>query len=399
MSRASAFNIVKGLKGMSGVLDKLKPMTPGQEEMLKALGDKSYEVLGFFGPTGTGKSLFSLAYGIHALLTGEYGKFVIIRPVIDIITGEELTIAKMPEAFMAAMKSYVRDVIGDLVEWGKVESLINEGRILVADPHYLRGRTFDNAVVFLDDIQLMRPEGIIEAIIRVGQRSRLIVAGDPIFQALKNVAQDPAALIREVLLSEEKSKVIDLGIRDIVREGAKRGLRFLVEYRLRARTLSESERRIYDTVRSKAPDADVITVVDITPYKQEYNVSSEHVPDALVVAKQGHLGRVVGRGGERINAAEKEAGKRLRAIELNLDFKDFIRALHPTPWIWKHVEEVDFAGPNLQVKVYEDVIGAVVGQRGSYVKFLDAVFKNLFNVGVRIIAVERPKGEREHKRR
>uniref|UniRef100_A0A7J2TZW0 PhoH family protein n=1 Tax=Ignisphaera aggregans TaxID=334771 RepID=A0A7J2TZW0_9CREN len=381
----------------SDVLGKIKPLTPGQEEMYKALTDKNYEVLGFFGPTGTGKSLFSLAYGVQCVLTGDFKRFIIIKPVIDITTGEEITIAKATTAFNEAVKNYMQDVLGGVIEWSQVENLLGN-KVVIADPHYLRGRTFDNAVVFIDDIQLLKPETIIEAIVRVGQNSRLIVAGDPVFQALREVQSDPAALIREVLLSEEKSRVVDLGIKDIVREGAKRGLRFLFEYKLRARVMSDEEKKVYDSVKAKAPDADIVTVVDVTTYKQSYEISSEHVPDALVVTKQGHLGRVVGRGGERINSAEKELNKKLRAVELNLDFKELVKALHPTAWIWKHIEEADFAGPNLQLKIYEDAIGAAVGQRGAYVRFLDAVMKKLLGIGVRIIAIERPRTKREKKK-
>jgi phosphate starvation-inducible protein PhoH len=382
----------------SDVMGKIKPLTPGQEEMYKALTDKSYEVLGFFGPTGTGKSLFSLTYGVHCVLTGEYRRFIIIKPVVDITTGEEMTIAKASAAFIEAVKNYMQDVLGGVVEWSQLEGLLGS-KVMIADSHYLRGRTFDNAVIFIDDIQLMKPETIIEAIVRVGQNSRLIVAGDPIFQALRDVQSDPAALIREVLLSEEKSHVVDLGIKDIVRDGAKRGLRFLLEYKLRARTMNDEEKKIYDIIKAKAPDADVVTIVDVTAYKQSYEVSSEHVPDALVIAKQGHLGRVVGKGGERINLAEKELNKKLRAVELNLDFKELVKALHPTAWIWKHIEEVDFAGPNLQLKIYEDVIGAAVGQKGAYVRFLDAVMRKLLGIGVRIIAIERPRARHEKKKK
>ncbi len=383
---------------MSSVWERLKPLTPGQEDMVKALMDRNIEVVGFFGPTGTGKSLFSLVYGINSVASGEYSRFIVVRPVVDVVTGEEITIARSLEAFTNTMKSYLQDIVAPFIEWSRVESLMNENRVVFADPHYLRGRTFDNSIIFLDDIQTMKPESIIEAIVRVGRNSRFIVAGDPIFQALKEVGHDPAALIREVLLSEEKSRVVDLGIKDIVREGAKRGLRFLVEYKLRSRKISDEEKKIYDAVKIKAPDADVVTVLDISSIKKSFEISAEHVPDALIVVKQGHMGRLVGKGGERINSVEKELNVKLRGVELNLDFKEIVRALHPTSWIWKHVVEADFAGPNLQIKVYEDAIGAAVGQKGGYVKFLDAVLRKLFGVGVRVIAVEKPRERRKEKK-
>jgi len=375
------------------VWDRIKPLTPTQEEIIKSLNSEEYEVLGIFGPTGTGKSLLTLAYGIQCVIDGKASRFIVSKPVVDVVTGEEVTLAKSPELFYDNMKSYVRDVIGLFIEWNLIEDLINQGKLVFTDARYLKGRTFDNAVLFLDDIQLMKPESILEAIVRVGRNTKLIVAGDPVFQALREVPPeaDPAALIREVLMSEEKSKVIDLGVKDIVREGAKRGLRFLLEYKLRSRKLSEEEKKIYDVIKSKAPDADVISVVDLVDLKKQYEISSEHTPDALAIAKQGHLGRVVGKGGERIESAEKELNMKLRAVELSLDFTAWIRAIHPTSWIWKHIEEADFAGPYLQIKVYDDVVGAMVGQRGAYVRFLDAVFRKLLNVGVKVVAVERPK--------
>ncbi|MBS7624310.1 MAG: PhoH family protein [Candidatus Bathyarchaeia archaeon] len=376
---------------MVDVWNILKPLTPGQEEMYNALKSDAYEVLGFFGPTGTGKSLFSLAYGLDSVLNNRYSRLIVIRPIVDVVSGKEIAMAEAPEAFISAMKSYMRDIIGAFFDWGKVEDLISSGKIALADPRYLRGRSFDASIIFLDDIQLMKPESIIEAIIRVGKKSRLIVAGDPVFQALKEVGQDPSALIREVLLSEEKSYVVDLGIKDIVREGARRGLRFLLEYKLRSRKLTEEEKRICDVIRARSPDADIITVIDLTEPKRACEITQEHVPDALIIVKQGHVGRLIGRGGERISSAEKELGKRLRGVELNLDFKEFIRALHPTSWIHKHITEVDFAGPNLYMKIYEDAIGAAVGQRGAYVRFLDTVFMKMLGVGIRVMQVEREK--------
>jgi len=377
------------------LLDKIKPLSPGQEEMKAALSDKSYDVIGFFGPTGTGKSLFSLAYGIDSVISGEYKRFIVAKPVIDVVTGEEITITKAPEAFMQVVMEYVNDVIGMFIERSKIEELMKDGKLVFVDPHYLRGRTFDEAVIFIDEVQTIPAEGFIEMIIRVGRDCRLIVAGDPIFQRLRNVEHDPSALIRDVLVSEERAKVVDLGIKDIVREGAKRGLRLLFEYKMRSRELSEEEKKAYDVLKAHSPDADIITILDITEDKERYEIAPEHVPDLLVVVKQGHLGRLVGRGGERISAAERELNKRIRGVELNLNFKDIIRAIHPTSWIWRHIVEADFAGPNLQVKIYEDIMGPMVGQRGMYIRFLDSVFRKLIGVGVRVVPIE----ERRKRRR
>ncbi len=378
------------------LFDKLKPMTPGQEEIKKALLDKKYEIIGLFGPTGSGKSLFGILYGIDAVMRGEYKRFILSRPVIDVVTGKELTAADIGELYYDLATSYLKDILSGFIEWGKVDEMIKEGKIVIADTHYLRGRTFDDSIIFLDDAQCIPVESAVEIMIRIGNNSRFIVAGDPVFQRTVGT-RDSASLLREILLGEESAKVIDLGLKDIVRPGAKRGIRLLLETWMRSRSLSDSEKQILDSIRIHAPDADIVTVVEFIEEKKTFNIQSEHTPDALIIAKEGYLGRVIGKGGERIEAVEADTGLRLRAVELSLDFRPFIRAIHPVSWVYKFITDVDFAGPDLVVKVESEAFGAFVGQKGFHVKFLDAVMRKLLGVGIRAIEVETSKPSRRRR--
>ena len=382
-----------------GVLEHLKPMSPGQEEMLDALTSDEYEIVGLFGPTGSGKSLFSVLYGIDAVLSGKYRRLIVSRPVVDVVTGKELTAQELGEQYYEIASAYLRDILAGFVDWGEVEKLMREGRILFADTHYLRGRTFDDAIIFLDDAQNIPPESSIEILMRIGRNSKFIIAGDPVFQKPHGVERDGATVMREVLQGEEHAKVVDLGLKDIVRPGARRGIRLLIELRMRNRPLNDVEKRVVEAARIYAPDADVITVAEFIDAKKQFNITADHVPDALIVVKEGYLGRLVGRGGERIQAIEEDTELRLRAVELSLDFTNVIRAVHPVSWIYKHIVDVDFEGPYLAVRVKSSEFGAFVGQRGFHVKFLDAVFRKLLGVGVKAYEVVEEQRERRRKRR
>lgn len=372
---------------MGELLNKLKPQSPGQEEMLEALENTSYDIVGLFGPTGTGKSLFSLLYGLDAVLEGKYKRFIISRPVIDVVTGKEITAVEAGPQYLELASAYTKDILSGFINWSKVEELIKQGKVVFADTHYLRGRTFDDSIIFLDDAQSVQPESAIEIMMRIGYNSRLIVAGDPVFQRDPKMGVEGISVIRDVLLGEEKAKVVDLGLKDIVRPGARRGIRLLIETRMRNRQLNDVEKKVIEAARIYAPDADVITVVEFIDEKKRFEITSENVPDALVIVKEGYLGRLVGKGGERISQIEEDTELRLRAVELTLDFKSIIRAIHPVSWIHKHIEDVDFAGPNLAVKVRTEGFGAFVGQKGFYVKFVDAVMTKLMGVGVRVYEV------------
>ncbi len=370
------------------LIEKIKPMSIGQERLLNALMDDRNEIVGAFGPTGTGKSLLSCAYGISGVLSGKYKKFIIARPVVDVTTGELITPERLGDLYYKIASSYLEDILGEFMSRDEILKLLHEGKVIVTDVSYLRGRTFDDSVIFLDDAQNVQPESAAEILMRIGRNSKLIIAGDPVLQKPVTFEKDGATLLREVLLNEENAAVIDLGLKDIVRPGARRGVKVIFELRMRKRELTESERQLLDLVKVCAPDADVVTVIEFKAEKDSLGIKSENVPDALIIAKEGHLGRVVGKGGERIRSVENESGLRLRVVEMTLDFKNWIRAIHPVSWIGKHIIDVDLAGPELVVTVRRNAFGTFVGQRGMYVRLLDRIFKRLINVGIRAMESE-----------
>ena len=376
-------------------LDVIKPLSPGQEELLSVLKDRSYDIVGVFGPTGTGKSLLSIAYGISEVIKGNYRRFIIARPLIDIVSEREVTAIELGKLYYELSAAYIRDILSEFIEWSTVENLIKEEKVLLVDIHFLRGRTFDDTIIFLDDAQNVPPESSLELLMRMGSNSRMIIAGDPVFQKNPEIQVDGATLLREALIGEENAAVVDLGIKDIVRIGAKRGIKLLLEIRMRKRKLNELETRIYDAAKTYAPDADIVTVIEFLEEKKKFEITSEHTPDALIIVKEGHLGRLVGRGGERINKLEEEVGLRIRGIELTLDFKELVRAIHPVSWIHKHVIDADFAGPNMVFKVRSSEFGPFVGQKGFYVKFMDSVLRKLIGVGARALEVEEKRRRRK----
>jgi phosphate starvation-inducible protein PhoH len=377
------------------LLETIKPQSEGQRKLLEVLQNETYTIVGVFGPTGSGKSLFSLAYGIDAVSSGKFKRFLVVKPIVDVVTGKEITLAEAGDKYVKLVEEYFFDVLGAFVEPSKIRELVNSGRLVISDGHYLKGRTFDETLVFLDDAQHIKLETLLELVVRVGANSRLIIAADPIFQTLRGVQQDHITTIRDILLSEANTYVVDLGVEDIVRAGAKTGVRFLLEYILRSRKLQESEVKALQVVKLHSPDADVVTVIDVEDIAKKYGISPEQVPRYLVVVKPGHLGRLVGKGGERVATIEKELGGRVRGIELDLDLTNYIRAVHPVSWIWKRVK-VDFLGSYLAIKVESDHLGPLMGQRGSYIRFLDEVTSKLMGLNVKVIPVT--EGEQEARR-
>ncbi len=384
------------MPGLQDLFEEIKPLSPGQERVKEALASDK-DLIGVFGPTGTGKSLLAVSYGLSAVARGDYSRVIVSRPVIDVVSGKEYTVMSDPQGYRSIAGEYLKDILSGFIDYTEVEKLAETGKLVLADPHFLRGRTFDDSIIILDDAQSVPPEVIVEIITRLGRNSKLVISGDPVFQRTAEPGTDGASLAREILLGEESAEVIDLGLKDIVRPGAKRGVKLLLELQMRKRKLSDTEKAVLDSARTHAPDADIVTIVDLQDSKQRWNITSEHTPDILVVVKEGHLGRFIGSGGERIQAIEEDTGVRLRAIQHTLDFREVIRAVHPVSWIHKHVRDVDFAGPQLRITVASGAIGPMIGQRGAHIKFLDEVFRKLIGVGV--YAVEAVEDQPKRRRR
>jgi len=371
------------------LLSKVKPVTPGQQKLLTALLDREKEIIGVFGPTGTGKSLLTTAYAITKVAQGEFERFVLCRPMVDIVTKKELSTAEIGEQFIILAKQYLYDILTGYIDFKEIDKLITEGKLIIADPHFLRGRTFDNAIIFLDDAQNMPPESAGELLMRMGTNSKFIVAGDPVLQKDIPLERDGATIIREALLGEKDAIVIDLGLKDIVRPGARRGARILLEIRMRKRPLSEKEREILEVIYTHAPDADVLTVVDIRDLKEKYNIPTE-LPDVLAICKMGTVGRLIGRGGEKIGKIEEDVGLHIRAVEVGLDFAPLLLAVHPLrPKIERGIIDIDLAGPSVLIRINEKIAGPYFGPKGAHIRFVNDVFQRILNIGVRTEVVSR----------
>jgi phosphate starvation-inducible PhoH-like protein len=388
---------VRSLASVEELFESIQPQSPGQQRVKEVLSSDK-DLVGIFGPTGTGKSLLAIAYAISSVAKGKFSRAIISRPVVDVVTGKEFTLMSAPDTYRSIAGEYLRDILGPFTDFSEVEKLMNSGKLVLADPHFLRGRTFDDSVIIVDDAQSVTPEAIVEIITRLGRNSKLIIAGDPVFQRTSEPGGDGASLAREILVGEESAEVVDLGIKDIVRPGARRGVKLLLELQMRKRALNDTEKAVLESARIHAPDADIITIVDLQEAKKRWNITSEHTPDVLIVVKEGHLGRLIGTGGERIQAMEEDTGVRLRAIQHTLDFKEYIRAIHPVSWIHKHVKDVDFVGPQLRIEISSEAIGPMIGQKGSHIKFLDDVFKRLIGVGVYAVEVKESGGRKRRKR-
>ena len=129
------------------------------------------------GKAGSGKTLLAVQVALDQFFKRQYNKIVITRPTVatednGFLPGSE---KEKMEPWLVPIRSNMRKVYNkpDLLQ--KMES--SEQIELVSLAHF-RGRTFDNAIVIVDEFQNLNRSQLAMCIGRLGKDSKMIFCGD-----------------------------------------------------------------------------------------------------------------------------------------------------------------------------------------------------------------------------
>ena len=129
------------------------------------------------GPAGTGKTYVCTTYGAELLANRQIEKLIVTRPAVEAGRGLGFlpgTIEEKFEPYFAPFKQILEQFFGP----SHLEYLIKRGVIEIAPLEYIRGLTFDNAFVILDEAQNTTPGQMKLFLTRLGEYSRVVVNGD-----------------------------------------------------------------------------------------------------------------------------------------------------------------------------------------------------------------------------
>jgi len=198
-------------------LKSIKPITINQNSAFKAY-HSGYNLI-LHGVAGTGKTYVSLFLALNSVLSlaATHEQVLVIRSVVP--TRE---VGYLPGSLKEKISVYedpYRDICNDLLQFGTAyEELKARKQLAFATTSYLRGLTFKNTVIVVDEMQNLSYEELRTVITRVGDGSRLIFAGDCRQSDLER-SREREGLGRfiSVLDNMESFARIEFGYDDIVR--------------------------------------------------------------------------------------------------------------------------------------------------------------------------------------
>jgi phosphate starvation-inducible PhoH-like protein len=192
----------------------LNAKTPTQERYIRSIRTKP--VTFGVGPAGTGKTYIAGSLAAEALQSGAVEQIIITRPAVD--AGESLGFLpgekeEKYEPYIAAFRGVLEECMGK----SKVEYLMKNGKIRAEPLAYMRGLTFKNAFVVLDEAQNTTPKQMKLFLTRIGEGSTVVVNGDSDQVDIPGVSGLEDAVTRLSFIPS--ITVIRFGIQDIVRSG------------------------------------------------------------------------------------------------------------------------------------------------------------------------------------
>lgn len=166
----------KSAKQTTGVkVNSISAKTEKQREFLHNFN--KFQVLSLIGSAGTGKSFLALHQAFTAIETGKYDKVYILRSAVP-----TRNIGFLPGSKKEKMTDYeiaYSNLCTELYGRGDAYSILKQKKFIEFEStSYLRGMTFDNCIVILDEAQNCSRGELYTVITRMGENTKLLMCGD-----------------------------------------------------------------------------------------------------------------------------------------------------------------------------------------------------------------------------
>ena len=203
----------------------IEPLTQNQQILFNAYAENKNLVA--YGCAGTGKTFITLYNALRDVLsqTTPYEKIYIVRSLvatreIGFLPGDHDDKSLLYQIPYKHMVKYMFEMSTDADFEMLYGNLKTQGTIDFWSTSFIRGTTFDNAIIIVDEFQNLNYHELDSIMTRVGQDSKIMFCGDATQSDLtktneRNGIMDFMRIIRLM----PSLDIIEFGVEDIVRSG------------------------------------------------------------------------------------------------------------------------------------------------------------------------------------
>tara|TARA_Y100000114_G_scaffold71953_1_gene65900 strand:+ start:250 stop:954 length:705 start_codon:yes stop_codon:yes gene_type:complete len=206
-------------------LIKIEPITETQKQVFKSWKEGKNQFL--CGCAGTGKTFVSMYLAFEEVLRNEtpYDKVIIVRSLIPtreigFLPGDEEDKAALYQVPYANMAQFMFKQPNEQAFNILYDRLKAQGSFYFLSTSFLRGLTFDNSIIIVDECQNLNFHELDTIITRVGQDSKISFCGDFMQSDLtKRNEKDGLHDFVKILEEMDEFNISEFSIGDIVRSG------------------------------------------------------------------------------------------------------------------------------------------------------------------------------------
>lgn len=172
-----AENNNRGVSLKNHIINSLKQIQLRQSQKSYVRNVNENQIIFCHGPAGTSKTFTACYIGLRMYADGEISKIVLCKPLED--SGRSLgfipgDVDDKVAPYLKSYKSNIEKIIGT-----KMTEMMFEKNIITFEPlAYMRGDTYDDALMILDEAQNAEMKALMLFVTRMGKNSKCIVAGD-----------------------------------------------------------------------------------------------------------------------------------------------------------------------------------------------------------------------------
>tara|TARA_B100000780_G_scaffold223589_1_gene162726 strand:+ start:2877 stop:3581 length:705 start_codon:yes stop_codon:yes gene_type:complete len=206
-------------------LTKITPVTDSQQSVFDSWKDDKNQFL--FGCAGTGKTFVSLYLALQQVLNPEtpYDRVIVVRSLIPtreigFLPGDEEDKAALYQVPYSNMMQFMFEQPNEQAFSMLYDRLKAQGSFFFLSTSFLRGLTFDNSIIIVDECQNLNFHELDTIITRVGQNSKIFFCGDFAQSDLtKNNEKNGLMDFLQILQNMNEFNCTEFNIGDIVRSG------------------------------------------------------------------------------------------------------------------------------------------------------------------------------------
>ena len=188
--------------------------TPNQKRYIQSMVGNDITLC--HGPAGTGKTHVACGLAVQMLKKGEVEKICIARPIVG--TGKDM--GYLPGSMEDKIGPYLVPLFDELsyyLETSKIKSMLGEEVLRIVPLSMMRGRTFNDSFIILDEAQNATLHELKMFMTRIGEGTKMVLSGDLFQSDLPNSEQGAFNGSVQALRDMEGIGVCRLTDADIVR--------------------------------------------------------------------------------------------------------------------------------------------------------------------------------------